>query len=74
MQITENAKLGKWTLLHPSLTGEHWTCRCECGTVKQVLTYNLRQKKTKSCGCARTAAHHSAMATSLAGGGIYGHR
>jgi hypothetical protein len=28
-----------------------WHCRCECGNFKMVLSRNLRNHSTKSCGC-----------------------
>jgi hypothetical protein len=28
-----------------------WKCKCECGNVKHVIGYNLRNGHTKSCGC-----------------------
>jgi hypothetical protein len=30
-----------------------WKCKCECGKIKNVLTYNLLSGKSKSCGCVR---------------------
>ena len=50
-----NQKVGLWTLISPGEDGTRWKCRCDCGTVRSVLTYNLVQKKTKSCGCQRAA-------------------
>ncbi len=29
----------------------YWTCRCECGTVKDVVSDRLRNGITRSCGC-----------------------
>lgn len=29
----------------------HWTCRCRCGTIKDVSGHALRRGNTKSCGC-----------------------
>jgi hypothetical protein len=31
--------------------GVLWLCYCDCGGKKEVLTKNLRDGKTKSCGC-----------------------
>lgn len=31
--------------------GTGWECVCSCGNIKQVYTQNLRNGKTKSCGC-----------------------
>ena len=30
---------------------DFWNCTCECGTHKIVMGQNLRQHKSKSCGC-----------------------
>ena len=56
-----NQKVGLWTLISPVSEGQRWKCQCECGTIRAVLTYNLDQKKTKSCGCARSAVKHGHM-------------
>lgn len=31
----------------------YWTCRCECGTQKDVMGEPLRDGRVKSCGCLR---------------------
>lgn len=30
-----------------------WKCACDCGTIRDYLTYNLISGKSKSCGCQR---------------------
>ena len=30
-----------------------WTCRCDCGVVKDIYTISLHGGTTKSCGCLR---------------------
>ena len=30
-----------------------WTCRCTCGTVRDIPSGNLRNRKTLGCGCKR---------------------
>jgi len=30
-----------------------WVCRCDCGKITNVLSYNLLKGKSKSCGCVR---------------------
>lgn len=48
-----------------------WICRCDCGSVRSVYTYNLKNGHTISCGCEslrkRTAARttHSKTKTRL---------
>lgn len=47
-------KFGRWTVIVKSENvGKNtaWICKCECGTIRSVLTYNLQSGKSKSCGC-----------------------
>lgn len=54
-------KYGRWSVvkevpaekkLGSKTRGEKvFLCVCACGTKRQVLSYNLRKGKTKSCGC-----------------------
>lgn len=52
-------KFGRWTVLsrapdHITKSGlrvKMWTCRCECGTVKNVRQSELLSGGSKSCGC-----------------------
>ena len=52
--VLTGRKFGRWTVLHkgpivrPSAV---WTCQCECGTVRNVDTLQLRRGKSLSCGC-----------------------
>ena len=47
---------GAWTVKAPSPTDrEKWTCRCECGTVRDVAQSALRKGSSASCGCMREA-------------------
>lgn len=43
-------KFGRWTVLK-YLGDQYYLCRCECGTEREVYAGNLRDGKTKSCGC-----------------------
>ena len=61
--MQKQKRVGRWTLLQDM--GSRWLCRCDCGTERTVLTYNLSQEKTKSCGCARFEAHQRAMSASF---------
>lgn len=62
---------GRWTVLSPGKSqgrGErYWTCRCECGTIREVRGNGLRDGTSRSCGCltrdeaaARCARHNMA--------------
>lgn len=37
----------------PTHTHRKWHCRCECGEVRDVREYDLRNGKHRSCGCLR---------------------
>lgn len=44
---------GRWTVqkvLKPTWTGRS-ICKCQCGTVREVLNINLVNGKSRSCGC-----------------------
>ena len=53
----QGQRFGKWTVLsYEGHTDEGialWRCRCDCGREGIVLSSNLRQGKSKSCGCSR---------------------
>jgi hypothetical protein len=34
--------------------GNFWICKCECGSIKEVMASNLINKGTKSCGCLKS--------------------
>lgn len=42
---------GYWTILAESSKKHYYTCRCKCGTVKDIEGTLLRNNRTKSCGC-----------------------
>ena len=46
-------KYGEWTVLGLSDKKRYLTCRCECGTVKDVAAYSLISGKSTNCGCKR---------------------
>lgn len=60
MKFIPTQKIGKWTLI--SQLGNKWMCACECGTRRFVLMSNLRDGRSKSCGCSSRALHHATMA------------
>lgn len=49
-------RFGRWEALEPappSAAGKsRWVCRCACGFVRAIHTYNLTTGTTQSCGCA----------------------
>ena len=45
-------RFGHWTVLQEAdQKGGYWLCKCDCGTIKEVLGVSLRRGLTKSCGC-----------------------
>lgn len=43
-------QFGEWTVLKRSDDKRYWTCRCSCGTVRDVYYSSLTTGKSKSCG------------------------
>lgn len=63
-------RYGKLTVLHPAENigaCTAWLCRCDCGQETVVRTDNLRNGRTKSCGCQR-GANPLSLGTALADG------
>lgn len=59
-------KIGKLTVISiASNMGKNtaWKCRCDCGVVRDYLTYNLTSGKSKSCGCARAKSMSNKFTT-----------
>ena len=48
-------KIGRLTVIHqaPRTKQTMWACLCECGTTTIVSGQNLRNGRTRSCGCLR---------------------
>ena len=50
-------KFGKWTVLRDADSNDagqkKYLCRCDCGTVREVVAYALRKGDSTSCGCIR---------------------
>ena len=52
-------RFGRWTVLERASNKTQpngkqkvmWKCRCDCGTIKNVPSVNLRNGESKSCGC-----------------------
>lgn len=53
----------RWTVIGPYFhkkNATYWRCRCDCGTISDIETKNLRKGTSKSCGCLKveTAGTH----------------
>lgn len=48
-------KFNRWTVIKRgknTMRGQAtWLCRCDCGTIREVAGADLRNNKSKSCGC-----------------------
>ena len=49
------------------LPGGKYKCQCKCGNIVEVLTYNLKNGNTKSCGCYQKEQTSKAAHKSLIG-------
>lgn len=49
-------KFGKWTVIkfaEKNDNGIWWECKCNCGTIRKILSNSLKYGHSKSCGCGR---------------------
>ena len=44
-------QFGEWTVLKRSSKESYWTCRCSCGTERDVYGPSLTKGLSSSCGC-----------------------
>lgn len=51
-----------------------WNCICECGTLKVIAGYRLRNGNTRSCGCLRTELRKRGLYNVTHGQARNGHR
>ena len=53
-------RFGKLTVIQETTFRKNnsvvWDCRCDCGNVKRVQGYNLKNGISKSCGCYKAEA------------------
>lgn len=55
----KKGEYGAWTVLwyYGRRAGcTYWTCRCDCGTVRQVISASLVQHRTRSCNKCRSSS------------------
>lgn len=43
-------RFGEWEVLDKADKDRYWTCKCSCGTIKDVIDYSLVHGKSTSCG------------------------
>lgn len=55
---------GIWTVLSrvPNSKPVRYLCRCQCGTVREVVAASLRNKSSTNCGCRRLRLEDSVAA------------
>lgn len=60
MNITVGSEIVRWTVIGETRKNgkKYYTCRCECGTVKDVYYRSLEMGVSRSCGCLRTELSH----------------
>lgn len=51
--MQEGDKFNRWTVLEKAsgVAKSAWFCKCECGTVRAVVTFDLTSGRSASCGC-----------------------
>lgn len=57
INLEPGQRFGRWTVLERAGSNKDhralWKCRCDCGTIKNVVGRDLRGGKSKGCGCVR---------------------
>lgn len=54
MNIKIGTQIGNWEVISEKFKEDNIyknTCKCICGTIRNVTTWHLNNNKTKSCGC-----------------------
>ena len=67
---TLGTKIGRWTIIEEIYQPEkerRWLCRCDCGTVRDVLERSLLYGGSQSCGCLRKERALEANSPDLTG-------
>lgn len=57
-EVNIGDKFGSWTVISESdktdsSHNKYYTCKCECGTIREIVRNKLTSGHTKSCGCKR---------------------
>lgn len=50
-----------WTVQSRSNRRDYWICRCSCGVEREVHGPNLKNGRTKSCGCRDKSGDNNAL-------------
>lgn len=61
-------KFGRLTIIkkdNSNKRGIFWLCKCDCGIEKVIYGEDIRQGKTKSCGCLRREGNHRRLVFGL---------
>ena len=64
-EIIKGIKLNRLTPLKRLRIKGHWywKCGCDCGSIKIIKEYNIKNNRTKSCGCYRKEMPHDNFKT-----------
>lgn len=68
-EIKPGDNIGLWTVIKKSKKGKYpyYTCKCRCGTIRDVNGYSLKSGGSMSCGCVRKENLIKAMNIRLKG-------
>lgn len=60
---------GRWTILQEFRKNgkTYYNCRCECGTIRDVLANSVRSGRSQSCGCLKRERAASVIAENSSG-------
>jgi hypothetical protein len=61
-------RFGRWLVIEKDEKPSHWFCRCDCSVHRSVWAPNLRNGRSKSCGCLRAEVAAARQQTHFASG------
>lgn len=51
LDISVGDRYTRWEVVEKSTRKYMWLCKCDCGTIREVNGYSLRNNLSTSCGC-----------------------
>lgn len=59
-------RFGRWLVIkfagYDSRLKTKWLCRCDCGSTRTILAFQLKSERSKSCGCLNRELKRVALA------------
>lgn len=57
MAVKTGDRYWKWVVISEGKNSKYRTCKCDCGSVKEVRVDHLTDGRSRSCGCSKKEKH-----------------